>query len=152
MPRVMIVYASLTGNTQAGAEILTDAFLELGAEVETVQSYVADPFEYQNADIVIAGSYTYGIGGELPDEILDFYEELEEVDLTGKIYGVFGSGDVFYEDLFCVAVDYFEQQFEKTGAIKGADGIKYNLYPDEKAENDLYAFAKELFDQYKDKH
>lgn len=32
--------------------------------------------------------------------MIDFYEELAEVDLTGKIFGAFGSGDTFYEDKY----------------------------------------------------
>ena len=51
MTRVMIVYASLTGNTRMGAEILEDTFKELGAEVEVIQSYDADPFDFEDADI-----------------------------------------------------------------------------------------------------
>ena len=38
--------------------------------------------------------------GELPDEIVDFYEDLASLDLTGKIYGVVGSEDTFYDE-FC---------------------------------------------------
>lgn len=60
----------------------------------------------------IVASYTYGVDGDLPDEIVDFYEELEEIDLTGKIYGVVGSGDTFYEQ-FCTAVDDFETTIRK---------------------------------------
>ena len=40
------------------------------------------------------------------------------------------SGDTFY-DKFCQAVDDFEAQFEKTGATKGAVGVKVDLNPEE---------------------
>src|SRR5699024_12613154 len=66
----------------------------------------------------------------LPDEALDFYEDLVDMDLSGIVYGVSGSGDDFYGDDFAVAIDKFEQQFEKTGAVKGAEGVKVNLSPD----------------------
>lgn len=148
MAKVMIVYASLTGNTRAGAEIITDAFLDLGADVELTESYIADPFDYEDYDIVVAGAYTYCVGGQLPDEMVDFYEELAEVDLSGKLYGAFGSGDEFYEDLYCVAVDALEEQFEKAGATRGATAVKYNLHPDVEAEEALTAFAKELLENY----
>lgn len=149
MARVMLVYTSLTGNTRAGAEIVTETLEELGAEVDVVQGYDADPFDFEDYDICIVGTYTYGTNADLPDEIVDFYEELEEAELENKIYGVFGSGDVFYGDLYGLCVDYFEDQFEKTGAEKGSDGVKYNLDPQEEATENLKQFAKELFEKNK---
>ena len=129
MAKVMIVYASLTGNTRSGAEILMDSFIELGADVELVQSYDADPYDFEETDICVVGTYTYGTDADLPDEIVDFYEELEDIDLTGKVSGVFGSGDTFYVGKYCLCVDDFEEQFKKTGAVKGSIGVKYNLDP-----------------------
>jgi len=143
----MIVYASLTGNTEECAEILEEAFQELGAEVELVESVFADPEDFKNVDITVVGTYTYGTDADLPDEIVDFYEELEDVDLTGKIYGNFGSGDTFYEK-YCKSVDDFDEQFEKTGATKGADNVKVNLNPEEDDAENLKAFAQKLIAAY----
>lgn len=148
LTKVLIVYASLTGNTRAGAEILEETFSELGTDVEVVESYDADPFEFEDYDICVVGTYTYGTDADLPDEIVDFYEELEDVNLDGKVYGVFGSGDVFYVGKYCLCVDYFEEQFEITGAQKGATGVKYNLDPDDEAVDNLKSFAKELVAKY----
>jgi len=149
MTRVMMVYASLTGNTRAGAEILEDAFSSLDVEVDTFESYMADPFDFEDYDICVVGSYTYGVNGDLPDEIIDFYEELEDVSLEDKIYGVFGSGDVFYVGQYCLAVDYFEEQFELTGAKQGAESVKYNLDPVEDDKENLENFAEELIETHK---
>lgn len=150
MARVMIVYASLTGNTRAGAKIVEDTFTELGAEVDMIESYTADPFDFEDYDICVVGTYTYGTDADLPDEIVDFYEELEDTDLSGKVYGAFGSGDTFYVGKYCLCVDYFEEQFEKTGAVQGATGVKYNLDPDEEATKNLKAFAKNLLNKYEE--
>lgn len=148
MPKALIVFASLTGNTRTGADLLEEAFLELGVEVDVQESYDADPYDYEDVDICVVGTYTYGTDADLPDEIVDFYEELEDVGLDGKIYGVFGSGDTFYVGKYCLCVDYFEEQFEKTGAVKGSTGIKYHLDPDEEATEQLQLFAKELVAKY----
>ena len=148
MAKVLIVYASLTGNTRAGAHILEDAFQTLGAKVDVQESYDADPYDFENYDICVVGTYTYGTNANLPDEIVDFYEELEDVDLSNKVYGIFGSGDLFYVGKYCLCVDYFEEQFSKTGAIKGSSGIKYNLDPDEEATKELERFAEELVAKY----
>ncbi|MFR2688913.1 MAG: flavodoxin, partial [Enterococcus faecium] len=81
--------------------------------------------------------------GDLPDEIVDFYEDLQELDLSGKIYGVCGSGDTFYDE-FCKSVDDFDAAFGKTGASKGAENVKVDLNAEEEDIENLEAFAKEL--------
>ncbi len=45
---------------------------------------------------------------------------------------------------FGLAVPKFEAQFTKTNAIKGADGIKINLRPDDKDIILLNAFVSKL--------
>lgn len=149
MPRVLIVYASLTGNTEEATEILEEALEDLGAEVEVTESVFADPEDFENTDIAIVGTYTYGTDADLPDEIVDFYEELEEVDLKGKVYGTYGSGDTFYEK-YCKSVDDFNDQFEKTGAVKGSESVKIDLDPEEEDIINLQRFAKELIEKYEE--
>lgn len=148
MVKAMIVYASLTGNTEEGAEILEEAFEEAGVDVEVVEASFADPEDFKDYDIVVVGTYTYGPDGNLPEEIVDFYEELEEVDLSGKVFGTFGSGDDFYEK-YCKSVDDFDQQLAQTGANQGFQPVKYNLIPGQEAINDLNAMAQALIDQAK---
>src|SRR5699024_5418749 len=123
MPKALIVYASLTGNTRECAEIIKEALEESGAEVELMESVYADPEDFLQADICLVGTYTYGIDGQLPDEMVDFYEELADVDLFGKVFGTFGSGDTFYEE-YCKSVDDFTEQFLKAGAVEGAESVK----------------------------
>lgn len=139
-----IVYASLTGNTEEIADIVAETMEDAGIDVEINECTQVDASEFSNADICIVASYTYG-DGDLPDEIMDFYDELEELDLTGKIFGVCGSGDTFY-DFFCKAVDDFEAVFEKIGASKGADSVKVDLAAEEEDIQALEAFAKKLIE------
>ncbi|MGN1335030.1 MAG: flavodoxin, partial [Limosilactobacillus mucosae] len=58
-----------------------------------------------------------------------------------------GSGDTFYEDFFCLAVDKFGEAFEQTGAVKGADNVHINLEPDQDDITKLDAFAKQLVEK-----
>lgn len=147
MAQALIVFASLTGNTEEIADITSELFEEAGVDVDVVECVQADPADFEDYDYCVVASYTYGVDGDLPDEIVDFYEELEEFDLTGKIYGVVGSGDTFYEQ-FCTAVDDFEQQFEKTGATKGAAGVKVDLNAEEEDVENLKAFVKTMVETY----
>ena len=109
MTLAKIVYASMTGNTEEIADIVAEALENLGIEVEMEECTQVDASDFEDADICIVATYTYD-DGELPDEIVDFYEDLKEVDLTGKIFGVCGSGDTFY-DYFCKSIDDFEAVF-----------------------------------------
>lgn len=142
----MIVFASLTGNTEECTNIVEEALESLDVEVETVDCMQADPEDFLDVDICLVGTYTYGNDANLPDEIVDFYEELAEIDLTGKVFGTYGSGDTFY-DKFCQSVDDFTEQFKKVGAIEGAESVKVDLDPGEEDIEHLQAFAKSLVEK-----
>ncbi|OTN77252.1 flavodoxin [Enterococcus sp. 8G7_MSG3316] len=142
MTLAKIVYASMTGNTEEIADIVSEALEDLSLEVEMNECTQVDADDFEDADICIVATYTYG-DGELPDEIVDFYEDLQELDLSGKIFGVCGSGDTFYDD-FCQSVDDFEAAFIKTGATKGADSVKVDLAAEEDDIQHLEAFAKKI--------
>lgn len=142
MATAKIVYASMTGNTEELADIVAEALEKLDIEVETVECTQADPEDFEKVDIALVATYTYG-DGDLPDEIVDFYDDLADVNLEGKIYGVFGSGDTFYDE-YCKSVDDFDAKFAETGATKGAENVKVDLAAEEEDIQNLEAFAKEL--------
>lgn len=138
-----IVYASMTGNTEEIADIVAEALENLGATVEMNECTQVAASDFQDADLCIVATYTYG-DGELPDEIVDFYEDLQELDLAGKYYGVCGSGDTFYDE-FCKSVDDFDRVFAQIGAQKGADSVKVDLAAEEEDIQHLETFAKQLY-------
>ncbi|MGI8315630.1 flavodoxin domain-containing protein [Halobacillus mangrovi] len=92
-----------------------------------------DPSYLLEYDGAIIGSYTWN-DGDLPYEVEDFYDELEEEDLTGIPVCVFGSGDKAYPR-FCEAVNTFEEALVNRGATLIQDGLKIELNPD--GEDDL---------------
>ncbi|MFV0558439.1 MAG: flavodoxin [Enterococcus sp.] len=142
MTLAKIVYASMTGNTEEIADIVAEAMENLNIEVEINECTQVDAEDFNDADICVVATYTYG-DGELPDEIVDFYEDLQELDLSGKIFGVCGSGDTFYDE-FCKSVDDFEAAFIKAGAQKASASIKVDLNAEEEDIAHLETFAKEL--------
>ncbi|WP_202579905.1 flavodoxin [Enterococcus faecalis] len=142
MTLAKIVYASMTGNTEEIADIVAETFEDLELEVEIDECTQVDAADFEEADICVVATYTYG-DGDLPDEIVDFYEDLQEIDLSGKIFGVCGSGDTFYDD-FCKSVDDFEAVFTQIGAKKGADSVKVDLAAEEDDIQRLEEFAKKL--------
>ncbi len=145
MTLAKIIYASMTGNTEEIADIVAETMEDMGIEVEIDECTQVDASDFEDADICVVATYTYD-DGHLPDEIMDFYDDLLELDLSGKIFGVCGSGDTFY-DFFCKAVDDFEKVFIKTGAVKGAENVKVDLAAEEEDIQNLEAFAKSLVEK-----
>lgn len=144
--KALVVYATITGNNEDVADIITDALEDLDVDVEKTEITMADPADFNDADICVICPYTYDEGA-LPEEGLDFYDDLQEEHLDGKVYGVAGSGDTFYGDDFCVAVDKFGEALAKAGASKGAENVYINLAPDEDDIKKLDAFAKQLVEK-----
>ncbi|WP_251545372.1 flavodoxin [Limosilactobacillus caecicola] len=141
--KAVVVYATITGNNEDVADIVTDALEAQGVEVDENEMTMADVADFENADICVICPYTYDEGA-LPDEGLDFYDDLKEADLSGKVYGVAGSGDTAYADDFCVAVDEFGKAFDEAGATKGAENVHINLAPDEDNIKTLDQFVADL--------
>lgn len=139
----LIVYASLTGCTEAIAQLLAKALETHHVQVDLRHCSQASPQDFMEYDLCIVGTYTYGAHGDLPDEIVDFYFDLEEVDLSGKRYAVFGSGDYIYE-FYCKSVDDFDKKLHATGAKKGAKSVKFELTATDEDRQKIKEMAREL--------
>ena len=141
--KALVVYATITGNNKDVADLVTESLEDHDVDVEVNEISVADPADFEDVDICVVCPYTYG-EGTLPDEGLDFFDDLKEEELEGKVYGVAGSGDTFYGDDFCRAVDAFGKAFDETGATKGSENVHINLTPDGDDVKTLDKFAEEL--------
>ncbi|MDN7245330.1 flavodoxin domain-containing protein [Planococcus shenhongbingii] len=104
-PRIAVVYASVTGNTKAVAEILQEicAAKELEVELWPVNSFPLSGLS--RYDAVFVGTYTWG-SGEIPKEMRGLFGEFESLERKGIVTAVFGTGDSFFAE-FCGAVDRF---------------------------------------------
>lgn len=150
MITALIVYASLTGNTEDIVNILAEKLEELDVQVTLKECYDAEPDEFTDYDLCVVGTYTYGVDGELPDEIYDFHEKLADIDLTGKIFGVVGSGEEYYVT-FCKAVDDFDKQFELAHAVRGAEPVKIEESPNDRDAEAIGKFAADLVHTFKNR-
>lgn len=144
MAKAEIVFATITGNNEDIADIIAENLEDKGIDVQVDEISQADVSDFEDADLCIVCPYTYD-EGNLPDEGMDFFEDLKEVDLTNKIYGVAGSGDTFYGEYYCTAVDEFSRVLREAGAIQGTKDVKINLSPDTDEDiATLDTFADEL--------
>lgn len=130
MTKVIIVYSSLTGNTEEMSEVIEKGVQEAGVEVVRKDAYDAKAEELLEYDGIILGAYTWG-DGELPDEFLDFYEDMCELSLNGKKAAVFGSGDTSYAQ-YCGAVDLLENKLKELGAEIVHESLKFEYNASDK--------------------
>ncbi|MHB0880341.1 flavodoxin [Paenibacillus sp. SEL1] len=140
--KIMIAYASLTGNTEEIAELIAEGVRQAGHEAELKASYDCSAQELLAYDGFLLGVYTWG-DGELPDEFLDFYEELDELDLSGKKTAVFGSGDTSYTQ-FCGAVDLVEKKVKERGASVIQESLKIEFNPLDDDKENCRAYGRQF--------
>ncbi|WP_188454201.1 flavodoxin [Virgibacillus oceani] len=142
MIKILMIYASMSGNTEIMADVIFDYIKGKNHEI-VKKSFDFDPIqidELLNYDGILIGTYTYD-EGDLPYEVEDFYEELDDIELTGKMIGVFGSCDSFY-DSFGGAIDTMAAKVKDRGGMLYDKGLKVDLEPDKKDIERLREFAE----------
>ncbi|MGZ7442868.1 flavodoxin [Paenibacillus sp. TH7-28] len=146
MSKIIIVYASLTGNTEEMAELIAEGVRSAGSKADIKMVEDCNAVRLLEYDGYMLGAYTWG-DGELPDEFEDFVDEMKELDLRGRMTAVFGSGDTSYR-LYCGAVDLLEEKLKDWGAVIPQESLKVEYGPSQE-EKDLCRefganFAKSL--------
>ncbi|HLR09316.1 MAG TPA: flavodoxin domain-containing protein [Bacillota bacterium] len=129
MSKTLVLYTSLTGNTEMMAQAIIDQLETNRCEI-VVKEFDNDPIDVQELskyDAIFIGVYTWA-AGDVPLDVEDFYDDLYNLDLTGKICGVFGSADSSYEE-YGTAVDMIYEQLEELGATMLEDRIIVDLEP-----------------------
>ncbi|MGD6817603.1 flavodoxin [Metabacillus sp. 84] len=132
MSKVLILYASMSGNTEAIADLIGEGLTGKGMNITKLEALDADSEVLKTYNRIILGAYTWG-DGDLPDEFLDLYDDMREMDLTGKFFAVFGSGDHSYEH-FCGAADTLAECIKQQGGILVLDPLKIEFSPDRDEE------------------
>ncbi|KRG13021.1 flavodoxin [Lederbergia galactosidilytica] len=142
MKKIIIIYTSTTGSTEAIAEAIIEELKQNNELDLTVKdSFDATPAELHEYDGILIGTYTWD-GGVVPDEFMDFYEELDEEDLTGKIAAVFGSGDSYYRYTYGAALSLFSKKLSELGAEIVLPNFLIELFPEDKDLASAQQFAK----------
>lgn len=138
-----VVFATMTGNNEEVANIVSDALTKGGVEVNETEISQTEFSDFEQADILVVCAYTYDEGA-MPEEGMDFFDDLNDAKLTGKVFGVAGSGDRFYGEFFNTTVDHFDDAFEQAGATRGGEKIKIDLEPYEEDVEKLGGMAQGL--------
>lgn len=118
-----IFYASSTGTTADVAARIAKAMGVPEADIHDVAKTA--PSVLGDYDLIVIGSPTYG-SGELQDDMYDFLDGAESLDLKGKKIAVFGCGDESMSSTFCDAVGEIYNRLKATGAEMTGT---YNTFP-----------------------
>ncbi|EMT45969.1 MULTISPECIES: flavodoxin [Anoxybacillus] len=145
MPKAIMIFTSMTGNTEEMAEAIAEGVREQGIELNVKEVLDAVAVELEQYDGILLGAYTWG-DGELPDDFLDFYDELDDVNLTGKKAAVFGSCDSSYEK-YGAAVDILIEKLQERGAEVVLEGLKVELTPTNEEKQLCIAFGRNFAKQ-----
>ncbi|GIN95811.1 flavodoxin [Siminovitchia terrae] len=130
MSKIILIFTSMSGNTEMMAEAIAEGIREVEGKLDIIN--IMDGLEatdLENYDGILLGTYTWA-DGELPDEFLDFYEEVDNVHLTGKKAAVFGSCNSAFPQ-YGAAVDILIEKLEVRGAQVYSEGLKVELTPDQ---------------------
>jgi len=118
---------------------LAEGIRSTGAELRIKEVMDASAQELEAYDAILPGAYTWG-DGELPDECMDFYEELDSISLAGKKVAAFGSCDSNYEHVGA-AVDILLDKARERGAETPLEGLKIELSPTAKEVETCKSFG-----------
>lgn len=144
MKKVLMVYASQTGNTEVLTDVIATHLTDLGHQV-MIKSFdfdVIDVTSLHAYDVVLVGTYTWD-DGELPYEVEDFYIDLAEVDIRDITFGVYGSADSFY-DTFGLAIDLVADQIKNQGGNLIAERLKIDILPSNRDEKRIKHFVTKI--------
>jgi flavodoxin I len=124
MAKVGLFYGTQTGSTQTESEAIQKEF---GGDsvVELIDVSKAIASDFTRFEYIIIGCPTWNIG-QLESDWEAFYDELDNIDFTGKKVAYFGPGDqVGYPDSFEDAIGILEEK------ISGQGGTTVGYWPAE---------------------
>lgn len=113
MAKIGLSFGTQTGNTQTEVETMQQEF---GGEsiVELIDVSKAEANDFERFENIIIGCPPWNVG-ELQSDWKTFYDELDNVDLSGKKVAYFGPGDVGYPDTFEDAMGILEEKMSERG-------------------------------------
>ena len=143
MKKATIIFGSTTGNTETVANKIAENMADYDVAVQYVTE-VPDDSSVQEADLVLYGCSTMGLG-ELQEDFIPYYESrMTSALLKGKSVAVFGLGDKEnYEEYFCWSADILSKKVRECGGNLICEPLKVDGEPDDN-EDAVIAWAKGL--------
>jgi flavodoxin I len=117
MMKIGLFYGSNTGNTELDAELIKKAFDDhLPGMLEVFNIADVGVQKMQEFDRLIIGCPTWNVG-QLQDDWDLKFDQLDTLELSGKMAAIFAPGDQFgYPDNYCDAIGIIGKKLEERGA------------------------------------
>lgn len=137
--KIGVIYASMSGNTEAIADIIVEKLKEHNHDVNLKDMLSLPASDFLNYDLIFIGMYTWG-DGDYPDECLDIIEEIEQLNLEEKPFALFGSGDTSYPE-FCGALDKLKELIENYNGVCLGEPLRIEFNPSKADEEEINQFV-----------
>ncbi len=112
---IAVIFGSSTMNTEFAAQRVVRAFGSDTADLHDVKTISSSLIERRRSMVFITS--TWG-AGDLQDDWEAFFPQLQQMDLTGKIFALVGLGDQEnYPDSFCDSIALLNQCILQQGGI-----------------------------------
>ncbi|HNB21166.1 MAG TPA: flavodoxin [Candidatus Melainabacteria bacterium] len=124
-----LFYGTQTGTTEGVAESIKRHLPNLISEIKCIQ--FAKKEELEACDLLVLGGSTWG-DGELTDDWLDFFPQMDKIDFSGKKVALFSLGDqVGYSYNFVSAMKLlYDKVLERGGEVIASrvskDGFEFD--------------------------
>ena len=150
MSKILLLYATNSGNTYYAAHRIADALKAKKMDVAIHSIGDAMPDILNEFDAVILGSCTWNRAqatakyeeGQLQDQMQQFVDALKGKTFKNKKFAVFGLGDSDYMK-FCAAADHLEQFVRDVKGEKIGETLRIDSFPQGQEEK-IDAWARAL--------
>lgn len=145
MADITLISGSTLGSAEYVAEHLEEKLQEAGFSTEMLHGPELDEVPLESVWLLVTS--THG-AGELPENLLSFYEALLESkpDLSGVRYGAVGIGNHEY-DLFCGAIKLLDTQLSLLGAKRIGDRLEIDVLEHEIPEDPAEVWVASWYPQ-----
>ncbi len=109
--KTLLIYATYSGSTLEVSNYIASVFTQKGFEIKQKDAREVEPDEFNNYDLIILGSPTWG-EGDAHDLFKRLIEKFDNITLPGKHFAIFGLGDTNYAH-FCGAAEQLEEFVKK---------------------------------------
>jgi MioC protein len=146
MADITLITGSTLGSAEYVAEHLEEKLQDAGFSTAVLHGPELDEVPQEGIWLIVTS--THG-AGELPDNLMPFYEALKETqpDLSAVRFGAVGIGNHEY-DLFCGAIRTLEDQLNQLGAKRIGDRLEIDVLeheiPEDPAEVWLASWQTQL--------
>lgn len=143
--KILILYGSITGNTEATAAALFESLSNGHPEhsFELLNLNITEPEQLAAYDAVIFGTSTWDENSNPDTEDFLIKVETAAPDFAGKAFALFGLGDSAYP-IFCGALPLARAVFEKHGGRVFAEFFTIDGFPPEQVLVQLVKWAEKF--------